>query len=105
MNDTFDTFAEPTCCFLNLETNYRSSLSAIGIRLGERLSTGKPLHVDISDEPVKRAFTNRNKFILGPEWRRQNHFHNHMVRSYYEQGTHIVLVDGLGIVIKVYVIW
>ena len=55
MNDTFDTFAEPACCFLNLnlETNYRSSLSAIGIRLGERLS-GKPLHVDISDEPVKR---------------------------------------------------
>ena len=27
MNDTFDTFAEQACCFLNMETNYRSSLS------------------------------------------------------------------------------
>ena len=34
MNDTFDTFAEQACCFLNLETNYRSSVSPIGIRLG-----------------------------------------------------------------------
>ena len=93
MNDTFDTFAEPTCCFLNLETNYRSSLSAIGIRLGERLS-GKPLQVDISDEPVKRGIcTNRNKFILGPSGSGKSFFTNHMVRSYYEQGTHIVLVD------------
>ncbi|HNP25088.1 MAG TPA: TraG family conjugative transposon ATPase [Panacibacter sp.] len=93
MNDTFDTFAEPACCFLNLETNYRSSFSPIGIRLGERLS-GKPVHVDISDEPVKRGIcTNRNKFILGPSGSGKSFFTNHMVRSYYEQGTHIVLVD------------
>jgi hypothetical protein len=64
MNDSFDTFAEQACCFLNLETNYRSSVSAMGIRLGDRL-TGKPVHVDISDEPVKKGTcTNRNKFIL-----------------------------------------
>ena len=44
MNDTFDTFAEQAVCFLNLETNYRSSLSPVGIRLGDRL-TGKPVHV------------------------------------------------------------
>ena len=36
MNDTFDTFAEQACCFLNLETNYYSSLSPIGIRLGRQ---------------------------------------------------------------------
>lgn len=65
-NDCFDTFAEQACCFLNLETNYQSSLSPVGIRLGDRL-TGRPVHVDISDEPVKRGIcTNRNKFILGP---------------------------------------
>ncbi|TDH18151.1 TraG family conjugative transposon ATPase [Segetibacter sp. 3557_3] len=93
VNDTFDTFAEQACCFLNLETNYRSSLSPIGIRLGDRLS-GKPVHVDISDEPMKKGIcTNRNKFILGPSGSGKSFFTNHMLRSYYEQGTHIVLVD------------
>jgi conjugation system TraG family ATPase len=93
MNDTFDTFIEQAVCFLNLETNYRSSLSPVGLRLGDRL-TGKPVHVDISDEPVTRGIcTNRNKFILGPSGSGKSFFTNHMVRSYYEQGTHIVLVD------------
>lgn len=93
MNDTFDTFSEQAVCFLNMETGYRSSLSPTGIRLGDRL-TGKPVHVDISDEPVKMGIcTNRNKFILGPSGSGKSFFTNHMVRSYYEQGTHIVLVD------------
>jgi conjugation system TraG family ATPase len=93
MNDTFDTFSEQACCFLNMETAYRSSLSPIGIRLGDRL-TGKPVHVDISDEPMQRGIcTNRNKFILGPSGSGKSFFTNHMVRSYYEQGTHVVLVD------------
>ena len=93
MNDTFDTFAEQASCFLNLETNYRSSVSPIGIRLGDRL-TGKPVHVDISDEPMRKGIcTNRNKFILGPSGSGKSFFTNHMVRSYYEQGTHVVLVD------------
>jgi conjugation system TraG family ATPase len=93
LNDTFDTFAEQATCFLNLETGYRSSLSPVGIRLGDRL-TGKPVHVDISDEPMKMGIcTNRNKFILGPSGNGKSFFTNHMVRSYYEQGTHVVLVD------------
>ncbi|TDO96056.1 TraG family conjugative transposon ATPase [Flavobacterium sp. 245] len=93
MNDTFDTFTEQAVCFLNMETGYRSSLSPMGIRLGDRL-TGKPVHVDISDEPVRMGIcTNRNKFILGPSGSGKSFFTNHMVRSYYEQGTHIVLVD------------
>ena len=93
MNDTFESFAEQACCFLNLETNYRSSISPIGIRLGDRL-TGMPVHVDISDEPMQKGIcTNRNKFILGPSGSGKSFFTNHMVRSYYEQGTHIVLVD------------
>lgn len=93
MNDSFDTFAEQACCFLNLETNYRSSVSPCGIRLGDR-QYGKPVHVDISDEPMKKGLiTNRNKFILGPSGSGKSFFTNHMVRSYYEQGTHVVLVD------------
>lgn len=93
MNDTFDTFAEQASCFLNMETGYRSSISPVGIRLSDRL-TGKPVHVDISDEPIKKGIcTNRNKFIIGPSGSGKSFFTNHMVRSYYEQGTHIVLVD------------
>ena len=93
MNDSFDTFTEQAVCFLNMETGYKASLSPCGIRLGDRL-TGKPVHVDISDEPVRMGIcTNRNKFILGPSGSGKSFFTNHMVRSYYEQGTHIVLVD------------
>ncbi|TCC88593.1 TraG family conjugative transposon ATPase [Pedobacter frigiditerrae] len=93
MNDTFDTFLEQSCCFFNLESNYRSSVSPFGIRLGDRLS-GRPVHVDISDEPIALGVaTNRNKFILGPSGSGKSFFTNHMVRSYYEQGAHVVLVD------------
>lgn len=93
MNETFDCFAEQASCFLNLETGYRSSISPVGLRLGDRL-TGKPVHVDISDEPIRKGIcTNRNKFILGPSGSGKSFFTNHMVRSYYEQGSHIVLVD------------
>ncbi|MXV50425.1 TraG family conjugative transposon ATPase [Pedobacter sp. HMF7647] len=93
MNDTFDTFAEQACCFLNLESSYRSSVSAFGIRLGDRLS-GKPVLVDLSDEPMRLGYTtNRNKFILGPSGSGKSFFTNHMVRSYYQQGSHVLLVD------------
>ena len=65
----------------------------MGLRLGDR-QTGRPMHVDISDEPMRNGIcTNRNKFILGPSGSGKSFFTNHMVRSYYEQGTHIVLVD------------
>ncbi|WP_461791351.1 TraG family conjugative transposon ATPase [Pedobacter sp.] len=93
MNDTFDSFAEQATCFLNLETGYRTSISPVGIRLGDRL-TGKPVHVDISDEPMEKGIcTNRNKFLIGPSGSGKSFLTNHIVRSYYEQGTHIVLVD------------
>ncbi|UII29082.1 TraG family conjugative transposon ATPase [Fulvivirga maritima] len=91
--ERFDTFMEQASCFFNLESGYRSSISPVGLRLGDRL-TGKPVHVDISDEPVKQGVcTNRNKFILGPSGSGKSFFTNHMVRSYYEQGSHVVLVD------------
>lgn len=93
MEETFDTFAEQATCFLNMETNYRSSLSPVGIRLGERIS-GLPVHVDISDEPITKGIcTNRNKFILGPSGSGKSFFTNHMMRSYLENGAHCVIVD------------
>ena len=93
MNDTFDTFLEQGTCFFNMETSYQSSLSPIGIRLGDRI-TGKPVMVDLSDEPMKQGIcTNRNKFILGPSGSGKSFFTNHMLRSYFQHGAHIVLVD------------
>lgn len=93
MNDSFDTFAEQACCFLHLETNYRSSVSPFGIRLGDRLS-GRPVHVDLWDEPMKKGIiSNRNMFILGPSGSGKSFFTNHMERSYREQGAHILIVD------------
>jgi conjugation system TraG family ATPase len=91
--ESFYTFIEQALCFFNEETNYQSSLSPFGIKMVDRL-TGKPLHLDISDLPMKKGIiTNRNKFILGPSGSGKSFFTNHMVRQYYEQGAHIVLVD------------
>ncbi|MFK2213294.1 helicase HerA domain-containing protein, partial [Bacteroides fragilis] len=36
---------------------------------------------------------NRNKFILGPSGSGKSFFTNHMVRQYYEQNAHVLLVD------------
>ena len=91
--ESFHTFIEQAVCLFTEETNYRSSLSPFGIKMVDRL-TGKPLHLDISDLPMKRGITtNRNKFVLGPSGSGKSFFMNHLVRQYYEQGTHVVLVD------------
>ncbi len=91
--ETFYTFTGQALCFFTAETCYRNSLSPFGIRMVDRL-TGKPVHLDISDLPMKNGtITNRNKFILGPSGSGKSFFTNHMVRQYYEQGTHVLLVD------------
>ena len=91
--ESFYTFTEQAVCLFTEETNYRSSPSPFGMKMVDRL-TGKPLHLDISDLPMKQGIiTNRNKFVLGPSGSGKSFFMNHLVRQYYEQGTHIVLVD------------
>ena len=91
--ESFYTFIEQAVCFFSQETNYRNSPSPFGIKMVDRL-TGKPLHLDISDLPMKKGIiTNRNKFVLGPSGSGKSFFMNHLVRQYYEQGTHVVLVD------------
>lgn len=92
-NETFLSFAPQAACFINMESAYRSSKSDFGFRLCDRIS-GRPLHVDISDEPMRRGMiTNRNKFIISPSGSGKSFLNNHIKRSYYEQGTHVVLVD------------
>lgn len=91
--ESFYTFLEPALCFFIGETNYKSSPSPFGIRMADRIS-GKPIHVDISNLPMKTGLiTNRNKFVLGGSGSGKSFFMNHMIRQYYEQGAHVVLVD------------
>ena len=91
--ESFHTFIEQAVCLFTEETNYKSSSSPFGIKLCDRVS-GRPLHLDISDEPMKKGIiTNRNKFVLGGSGSGKSFFMNHLVRQYWEQGTHVVLVD------------
>ena len=91
--ESFYTFIPQALCFFTEETNYKSSLSPFGIKMVDRM-TGRPLHLDISDLPMKKGIiTNRNKFVLGPSGSGKSFFMNHLVRQYYEQDSHIVLVD------------
>lgn len=91
--ESFHTFLEQALCLFNGETNYRSSLSPFGIKMVDRIS-GIPVHLDISDLPMKKGIVqNRNKCIIGPSGTGKSFITNHLMRQYYEQGAHIVLVD------------
>ena len=85
-----NTFIEQSVCLFTEETNYMDSPSPFGIKMADRIS-GKPLHIDISDLPMRKGVTtNRNKFVLGPSGSGKSFFMNHLVRQYYEQGTHVM---------------
>lgn len=91
--ETYLTFLENALCLFAGETNYRDSLSPFGIKMTDRLS-GRPVHVDMSEIWMKKGvITNRNKFVLGPSGSGKSYYMNHMMRQYYEQGAHIILVD------------
>lgn len=90
--ESFYTFIEQGVCFFTGETNYATSLSPFGIKMADR--SGHPLHLDISDEPMKRGLiTNRNKLVVGPSGSGKSFFMNHLVRQYWEQNSHILLID------------
>ena len=91
--ESFYTYLEQALCFFVEETNYRDSPSPFGIKMVDRI-TGKPLHLDIYDEPMKRGvICNRNRIVISGSGGGKSFFVNHLVRQYYEQGTHVVLVD------------
>jgi len=93
INETVLLFADQAACFLHSETQYEDSCSPFGIRLSDRL-TGKPVHVDLSDEPMKIGVTtNRNKLIIGPSGTGKSFLTNHLLHSYHAQGAHVVMVD------------
>lgn len=92
-NECFDTFAEQAVCFLIHEAPSPFVVGEGGLRLGDRLS-GAAVRVDLSDEPVRRGIIgNRAKLILGGSGSGKSFFTNHYVRTCYEQGAHVVVVD------------
>ena len=61
--ESFYTFLGQALCLFVEETNYKSSLSPFGIKMVDRVS-GRPLHIDMSDLPMKKGITtNRNNTL------------------------------------------
>lgn len=92
---TFLTFLEQGCCFLNYDSNYQDMVTSsdFGINLTDRVA-GIPVRIDLDDYPKKMGWIdNRNKVIIGPSGSGKSFFTNDLVRQYWEQGAHIVLVD------------
>jgi hypothetical protein len=93
MNETVDTFAEQALCFLSMEGPYRSSEGPHTIRFGDRI-TGKPIEMDLFHGPIEKStITNRGMFCCGGSGGGKSMLCNHIFRSLYDQGAHIVIVD------------
>jgi conjugation system TraG family ATPase len=93
MNDSFDAFAEQACCFLNLETNYKTVKASEGIRFCDRLNN-RPIYVDLFDGPRNSGITsNMGMLICGTSGGGKSMTANHILRSLYDQGAHCVIVD------------
>lgn len=94
MNDTFDTFAEQACCFLNVDGNYRSDPPETGIRFCDRL-TGKPVYADLFDLPRTQYGWTSNMGLLccGTSGGGKSMTMNHLLKTLHHQGAHAVIVD------------
>lgn len=92
VNDTFDTFAEQACCFLNLESNYKSAPPEEGIRFCDR--SGRPVFVDLFDAPRREGIaSNMGMLVCGTSGGGKSMTINHILRTLYDQGAHCVTVD------------
>ena len=92
VNDTFDSFAEQACCFLNLESNYKSAPPEEGIRFCDR--SGRPVFVDLFDAPRREGIaSNMGMLVCGTSGGGKSMTINHILRTLYDQGAHCVTVD------------
>ena len=59
----------------------------------DRIS-GVPIRIDLDDKPMRDGWiSNRNKVIIGPSGSGKSFWTNNMVRQYWEQGCHCLIVD------------
>jgi conjugation system TraG family ATPase len=93
VNDTFDTFAEQACCFLSLESNYKSAAPEEGIRFCDRISS-HPVFVDLFDAPRREGIaSNMGMLVCGTSGGGKSMTVNHILRTLFDQGAHCVTVD------------
>lgn len=91
--ETYTTFLENALSFFTAETNYQDTPSVKGVKFSDRI-TGKPVLVDLSDYPLEKGIIdNGNKFVLGFSGSGKSFCMNHVMRHYYEQDSHIIIVD------------
>jgi conjugation system TraG family ATPase len=91
-DETFFTFSNTATCLCNFETINESTSSDYGIKLCDR-STLNPILVDFTEEPMNKIIFNRNKYIIGGSGSGKSFFTNHLMRNYYDQGAHVLIVD------------
>lgn len=91
-SELFDTFIPQAICLLNQETAYRSDTPDNGTRFCDR--NGIPLWLDMFDKPRKTGFTsNMGTLVCGSSGGGKSMTVNHILRSQFVQGGHIVVVD------------
>ena len=75
------------------ETTRTDNVSDFGVYFSNR-DNGIPVYVDLSDLPMKSGIiTNRNKMVIGPSGSGKSFTTNHLVNSYLDYNTHMVIVD------------
>lgn len=92
--ETFLQFVPHGVCLFNHETNYPTTqFNGLGAKVTDRM-TGKPLWLDMSVQPKKMGWIdNLNKFFIGPSGSGKSFLVNHFLRAYYNQLSHIVVID------------
>lgn len=91
--ETYVTFLENALCLFASETNYAGTPPPKGIHFSDRI-TGRPVLLDLSDYPkAQQLIANGNKFVLGFSGSGKSFTMNHILRHYYEQDSHVILVD------------
>ena len=88
-NQLYIASLEIFCSFINNTGNYKNDNN--GILYNSRLSN-IPVYVDTWDEK-KKNIKARNFFILAPTGDGKSFNANHIISSYYSQGTKIVIID------------
>ena len=90
--DRFLTLGDAATCLMYKERIVHNEDTPLKIYYTDR--QGVPVAIDITGKEGKEKLTdNSNFFCLGPSGSGKSFFMNHLVRQYYEQGTHVVLVD------------
>ena len=94
IQDTFITFLGQAACFLIKDRLDRDSASDFGIRFCDRHSGLAPPCHDISDEAKRKQWVNNlNKAVLASSGGGKTYLMLLMIRSYFDQDAHIVIVD------------